>query len=528
MILSAAIILRVLVLASGAVSFHSDEAIVGLMARHINAGLPIPTFFYGQVYMGSLDPLLISVMFRVLGDSVQTIHITESLLYLLIIVTTVLLARRLSGRRWIAIAAGLLVALPPVVLTLYTTMTLGGYGETLLFGNLILLIGYDVTGERENSLWRWALLGLITGVGWWTDGLIVVYAFPVVLFGLRRASLRHWYRYGVAALLFVIGGAPWWIYNLTHQWEALHWLIGGLQSDSGVSFSIGDRALGLLFVGLPAAIGIRYSWTAQYWAGLLSALVITVYLIALAYGIRMALSRRKRGARQADRIETTQTQHSIRFVMLALGSFALIFVVSAFGSDATGRYMTPLIPTLSILLAMFGYALQRVSRVLAYGVIGGLLIFGLVGSFAAMSTIPPGITSQFDPINDFRNDSDQAVIDFLLAHHGTRGYGTYWVEFRLAYLSHEQVILDAWLPNKASLLYTPLDRRYPPYTQAVAAADRPVYVTANVPALDAIIAARFEQASITYQKQRIGSYMVFYDLSQKVTPDALGLDGLGH
>jgi len=214
--------------------------------------------------------------------------------------------------------------------------------------------------------------------------------------------------------------------------------------------------------------------------------------------------------------------------MVALGSFALIFVVSAFGSDATGRYMTPLIPTLSILLAMFGYALQRVSRVLAYGVIGGLLIFGLVGSFAAMSTIPPGITSQFDPINDFRNDSDQAVIDFLLAHHGTRGYGTYWVEFRLAYLSHEQVILDAWLPNKASLLYTPLDRRYPPYTQAVAAADRPVYVTANVPALDAIIAARFEQASITYQKQRIGSYMVFYDLSQKVTPDALGLDALGH
>ena len=129
------------------------------MARHINAGLPIPTFFYGQVYMGSLDPLLISVMFRVLGDSVQTIHITESLLYLLIIVTTVLLARRLSGRRWIAIAAGLLVALPPVVLTLYTTMTLGGYGETLLFGNLILLIGYDVTGERENSLWR----GLVDG-----------------------------------------------------------------------------------------------------------------------------------------------------------------------------------------------------------------------------------------------------------------------------------------------------------------------------------------------------------------------------
>src|SRR5258707_12694810 len=73
---------RLVVLASGAVSFHSDEAIVGLMARHINQGLPIPVFFYGQSYMGSLDPVLVSVAFRIMGESVLTIRVVQSLLYM--------------------------------------------------------------------------------------------------------------------------------------------------------------------------------------------------------------------------------------------------------------------------------------------------------------------------------------------------------------------------------------------------------------------------------------------------------------
>jgi hypothetical protein len=34
--------------------FNSDEAIVGLMARHMLQG-ERPLFFYGQAYLGSLD-----------------------------------------------------------------------------------------------------------------------------------------------------------------------------------------------------------------------------------------------------------------------------------------------------------------------------------------------------------------------------------------------------------------------------------------------------------------------------------------
>ncbi len=505
LILGATLLSRLIVLASGTVSFHSDEAVVGLMARHINQGLPIPTFFYGQFYMGSLDALLVSVAFRLFGESVLSIRLTQSALYLLIIISGVLLARRLSGRRWIAVATGLLLAIPPVLLTLYTTMTLGGYSETLLFGNLILLSGHALTHEHADSRWRWALLGLITGLGWWTNALIAVYALPVVLYGLTQFSIRRWPGYALAGLMFLIGGAPWWFYNLTHNWEALRWLLSGSQNNNGLTFSLGERALGFVFIGLPAAMGIRYPWAQPLWAGKVSIVIVFLYVFALAYALSAAI-------RQAT---------GERYLMIMVFCFTLVFVGSAFGADATGRYLLPLIVPLSILLAMWLYNAWTQRHLLGIGLLSGLLIFEGLGNIVAMRTVPPGLTSQFDPVNDFPNDDDQAVIDFLLRHDGTLGYGTYWITFRLAFLSQERVILDAWLPNKLSLIYTPVDRRYPDYTRRVEAAEHPVYVTANLPTLDTLIAQRLDQLAVRFQRQAIGPYTVFYDLSRRVTPEEL-------
>ncbi len=564
-VLAVALALRVIVLASGAVSFHSDEAIIALMARHINQGLPLPTFFYGQAYMGSLDALLAAIGFRLFGEQVLTIRLVESALYLAIVMATTGLALRLTGRAWIAIVTGLLVAIPPVTMTLYTAMTLGGYNETLLFGTLTLWLGYDLSHEYPDSVWRWALLGVIAGLGWWTNGLIVVYLLPVTVYLLaslyRRFTsppaplyevergvtlpqvatsekvnpptenprpiqantpsqlpLSTKWRGGrgvrFSALCFVIGSLPWWLYNFNHNWDALRWLTGSLQSANGVVFGPGTRAFSLFFIGLPAAFGVRFSWQVDWWSGIWSGPIIAIYVLALVIGVFRA--RKTAGAE--------------RYLLTLLIGFGVVFIVSAFGSDPSGRYFVPIMPILAMLLAIVAYELwQKVGRrrIAGAALIGGVLAFQLAGHIVAMTTIPPGITSQFDPANDFTNAYDQTLIDFLLAHNATLGYGTYWVTFRIAFLSHERVILDAWLPNKESLLYTLVDRRYPPYTQAVEAAAHPVYVTANLPSLDAKLVEKFAQAGITYQRQVIGPYTVYYDLSQRIAPDALGLESLG-
>ncbi|MCH8338083.1 MAG: hypothetical protein IH858_04430, partial [Chloroflexi bacterium] len=58
--------LKLMLLASDAFPFNSDEAVVGLMARHILDGA-WPAFFYGQAYMGSLDATLVAIGFALFG-----------------------------------------------------------------------------------------------------------------------------------------------------------------------------------------------------------------------------------------------------------------------------------------------------------------------------------------------------------------------------------------------------------------------------------------------------------------------------
>ncbi|MEK6221320.1 MAG: hypothetical protein N2D54_03645, partial [Chloroflexota bacterium] len=64
------------------IPFNADEAIVGLMARHILQGQR-PVFFYGQAYMGSLDAWLVAAAFKLLGESLNAIRYVQILLYLL-------------------------------------------------------------------------------------------------------------------------------------------------------------------------------------------------------------------------------------------------------------------------------------------------------------------------------------------------------------------------------------------------------------------------------------------------------------
>ena len=78
---------KAVLLAINSVPFNSDEAVVGLMARHILQG-ERPIFFYGQAYMGSLDAFLVAFGFLLFGQQVWVIRFVQSLLYSGLIITT--------------------------------------------------------------------------------------------------------------------------------------------------------------------------------------------------------------------------------------------------------------------------------------------------------------------------------------------------------------------------------------------------------------------------------------------------------
>jgi 4-amino-4-deoxy-L-arabinose transferase-like glycosyltransferase len=151
--------LRLWLQQTNSVPFNSDEAVVALMARHILAGASVPIFFYGQSYMGSLDAILLAVGFAIFGQQVWVIRFLQFLLYALLMVTTFILARKITDSLAIARLSILLMMVPTVNVQLYTTVTLGGYSEALVIGNLILILAYQMRHNIGMGIHSIGLIG---------------------------------------------------------------------------------------------------------------------------------------------------------------------------------------------------------------------------------------------------------------------------------------------------------------------------------------------------------------------------------
>lgn len=519
-VLVIALIARSLLLMSGAVSFHSDEAIVALMGRHITLG-ERPVFFYGQAYMGSLDAWVLALGFQLFGESVNTIRLMQSILFIGVVATAYHAAWVLSRRIAVAVGSGLLFAIGPVLLALYTTATLGGYNETLIFGHLIVAIGYTVVSGKAAShqpltTFLWLLLGIITGLAWWTNALIVIYVVPVALFMLvqvlRSRSRRMWILVGVALIGFFIGSAPWWLYALQNEWGPLRFLLPtGLRGDNvgaelqEIPFT--DRLIGLLLFGLPSLLGLRFPWEAAFFLPVIGLVVLGIVLI---------------GVYRLVRARNTLLQPGALWILLGMIALMIaVFLFTRFSSDPSGRYFLPL--TLPLVIAVSSLtAATSTAQTRSYLARGaGLAAVGLTLLYFAAGQIvaargPYGLTTQFNTETHLPAADDAALIDWLLTNDLRYGYTNYWINFRIAFLSREQIQLSAALPDKSNLLYTPVFDRYPPYRQASDSAERVAYITALIPEIDAAMESWLAAEAITYQTQQIGIYRVYYDFAPRV------------
>jgi hypothetical protein len=558
LILLVAVLFRAWLIAAAGVSFDSDEAVVGLMARHINQGQPIPTFFYGQDYMGSLDAILVAGGFQMLGESVHVIRAVQVVLYLLALVTAYWLAYTLTRSRRVAAITLLLLAVPTAVGTLYTTITLGGYNEIVLLGNVVLLLGWQITVQARRGGWRWGLLGLAAGVGWWCNGAIATACIAAGLVGLRYFSRRAWRGYALAAAGFLIGSGPWWVYNLRHDWAALDFLTGGFSPAPGVEpISPGQAAIALLLLGLPALYGLRFPWEAGFSLSVGVAAGAVVYLILvtdLITGWYARLSSRRSRARPTQGaasvtlvrrhrvVPTTPPpdgnsplpssageggqggeahQNARRWVWLVFGVFIVVFVFSSF-SDATGRYLMPVWVPAAIGVALGLERLRRAGWIVPALALGVLLTMQ-AGTVIRAAHTNTGLTPQLVERLRTPAEDDKTLLDFLAGQGYTRGYASYWTSFRVMFRAHETVIFDTSLPYDDRGVIKG-DNRYQPYIDAVAGAERVVWITQNFPELDVLIAAQLADAHITYRTHDIGRYRVYDDFSERVVPADFELD----
>ncbi len=524
-ILFAAAAIKLWLILGGHIPFNADEAIVALMARHINQG-EIPLFFYGQSYMGSLDAMLVALGFQVFGEEVWVIRLIQSLLYLGVLFTTVEVGKLAFQSRMVGLLAALFLAIPTVNVTLYTTASLGGYGEALLLGNVMLILGFGIARDvekpnqdsqtRELRLIGW---GFFFGFGLWVNGLTLVFSLPMGVY-LLWMFIKHKGRFslftamGLTLVGGIIGSSPWWFYAVQNGWHDLFLELSGSAIANVNQIPTGlipfVHLYNLLLFGTTVTFGLRPPWSVAWLMLPLIPFVLMFWVGICGYVVQRIMPEEKSPQKAA--------------VIAGVIAVTLVgFIFSPFGADPSGRYFVPLAIPLALFAADLIIRLKRDRMWLAVGCTALVLIFNLGGIIQSVQRNPQGLTTQFDKVTRIDHSYDDELISFLREHGVRRGYTNYWVAYPLAFHSQEELIFVPQLPYHQDFRYTSRDNRYDPYQQIVDSADHVAYITTNHPALDEYLRDQFKKKEIDWEYTEIGDYHIFYDLSRPLRPEEIGL-----
>ncbi len=263
----AAFVYRLCLIARGWPALDSDEAIIGLMARHILQG-QYPVFYWSQAYMGAGQAYLAAVFFWLFGPSTFWLHFTVLLLTMGFLATLYALARAAYDRT-VGLLTLLWLAFGPTMGVLRELKAIGGYQDVLLLGGLTLL-GVWMRLRQPDRLpatrraWlacleMYLLIGLAAGIGLWSDVLIlpvIALAFGVLAINRTRELLSI---AGLALILgFLLGAAPLIGYNIVYP-NATYQQVASQNREPGGGLPTPAEWLaqtnGAMAVSLPAILG---------------------------------------------------------------------------------------------------------------------------------------------------------------------------------------------------------------------------------------------------------------------------------
>ena len=177
--------------------FDSDQAIVGLMAKHLSEGRAFPLFFYGQAYMLAVEAWWAVPFFWIGGPTVAALRASLIATNIAVVALLVIGLVRWGGLRpRIAGFASIFFVLAPPVTAAFLVEAQGGNVEPFFW---VLVLWF----VRRRPL----IFGAVLAAGF-LNREFSIYAVPVLLAGevfsrrWRRAeTVRHWM---LAAAAFVL------------------------------------------------------------------------------------------------------------------------------------------------------------------------------------------------------------------------------------------------------------------------------------------------------------------------------------
>ncbi len=449
---------RLQILLSGQRFLRSDEAVVGLMAKHIVTRGERPVFLYGQPYGGghAIVAYLAAPIFALVGPSaIALTGITVAFSIANAVLVWIILRHAFDDI--VALAGAALYAFTPPVI--YLAFLVNGGTESFFFALLALWFFLRAYRDNHAPQRNAALTGIFCGLAVYAMDYALLY--PLVFGALWLATGRR-DRYGCFGLLvagFLVGCAPMILYDLTHDFAHLRHMIGGSPGGGPGIIERFAGAWGGIFTGDLAAFYSgeidNFKWSAVGpWAWLHAGVVLTA-LVGLLIRQRSEIVGALKRISLKGRDDAPLSP--VLIVALFMLAYLLIYSVSRFSVPPfrTPRYFLPLAPFDAMAVALF-FLWKRRGRWRHVGaVVAAVLVI-----HGALQGTAFGMRHWHEEHSIMTSGADiRELGDWLVEHDVGIAMAPYEIQWRTMFETNEAVTIS-------SELLSPVDR-YPAYSEEV-------------------------------------------------------------
>ena len=475
------IVARIWMLVTPIGSLDSDEAIAGLMSRHILDG-ELPMFYWGQTHGGPHEALLTAGFFRVFGASTLTLKLVAVLLVALGCVLIWRVGVRTIGERP-ALVAALLFWVWPAAFFWWSVKSRGFYHSGLVIGLAVLLFALRV--DERGSPFDMAALGALVATGFWASPQTVFFTAPALAWLGIRILWRKRFRVlltvpaGIAGA--ICGAFPWWVHNIENDWVALR--------ASPTSFAMpgySDRLRAFFAEGLPGALGLRFFDGSRWIAGNAGKVGYVLLLVLFVWALV-----KLRGGRT--------------WLLLTMAvAYPFVFAMSPYTwFVAHPRYLYFLAPVLALLVA------RGLSALPWWGPVAGLV---------AAVLLTTGALAVMNREKKFYNGAEGVLVpqdldplfDYMTARGIEHVWADYWLAYVVAFESDERIVAT---PYRGAV-------RHGAAEAAVRAVPDPAYLFLRGSATEPVFQREIEALGVAYERHDLDDFVI-YALSTSVPPEQI-------
>lgn len=335
---------------------NCDNATIWLMAKHILNG-EFPLFFYGQYYLGPMEPLTVAFFWILFGKSIYTLYFGTIFYSVLFGISAYFLGRIIQNRT-IGILSMLYSVFPASFFFWESVSPLGYHIEIPFLGNLIFIYTLKICSEKKMrlKLLYYILIGAIAGTGIWTHYIMIYYLLPVALYLLFNEKWKSLLLYSITSIAsLILSALPFWIFTFKYNFASFNF-----PPHEGVPTKLGV-ILKTLLHHVCDMFSIDYVYHPGY--GAVKLVVFVLYaLCAFWIIIPFLLS----FIRRENKLMYLRSKSSILFHLF----FSIILLYAIYRRRQSAgegyNYIMPILNFVSLSFAIFGEFLLRRARYLGY------------------------------------------------------------------------------------------------------------------------------------------------------------------